>query len=100
MNNCYTHHTQYSETERGTEAITRIADRADRFLDAFFSCLMAIVAFLSRREVRTAIRYAVVTICFFCFIGLVGGIEKGLISVGLGIFCGLGLIFVEVLCLK
>ena len=32
--------------------------------------------------------------------GLVGGIESGLVSIGGGIFAGLALVFVEILCLK
>jgi ABC-type branched-subunit amino acid transport system ATPase component len=33
-------------------------------------------------------------------IGLIGGIDSGLISIGSGIFGGLVLLFVEILCLK
>ena len=38
--------------------------------------------------------------CAIGFIGLIGGIEQGLITIGSGIFFGLILLFVEILCLK
>jgi hypothetical protein len=55
---------------------------------------------LDRRTVRRVLRYTLVVGCAIGFIGLIGGIEQGLITIGSGIFFGLILLFVEILCLK
>ena len=66
------------------------------------ACLL--VAFLidlfRQPEVRRCLRGVIITISLICFIGLIGGIDSGLISVGMGIVLGLLLLFVEILCLR
>ena len=63
--------------------------------------LIAFLVFLFRQpEVRRCLRGIAVTVCLLCFIGLIGGIEQGLISVGMGIVLGLLLLFIEILCLR
>ena len=73
---------------------------ADRVFDALFAFIALIVGLLRNKTIRTVVRYSVVAACFFCFIGLIGGIEQGLLSIGTGVVLGLLLIFVEILCLK
>ena len=99
MNGYYAREKEYAARER-RDMLTRASARADRAFDLLFALIALIVGALRDRTVRTVIRYSVVAICFFCFIGLVGGIEQGLISIGGGIFAGLLLIFVEILWLK
>jgi hypothetical protein len=80
--------------------VDRAGDLVDR-LFAMLSVLFAsLVKLISIPVVRRAGRYVGVALCFFCFLGLVGGIEQGLISAGLGVVVGLLLIFVEILCLR
>ncbi len=85
---------------RKESAAARAGARADRILDALFALVALIIGALRDRKVRTVIRYSAVTICFFCFVGLIGGMEQGLVSIGGGIALGLLLIFVEIFCLR
>ncbi len=106
MNNCYMGKNEYRRTYLYDveEELTPEIDRVDAFLDKLFSVLGILLASLirlcARPTMRRIVRYAGVAICFFCFLGLVGGIEQGLISVGLGLISGLLLIFVEIYCLR
>ena len=95
----YTEEMEYN-ARQGTEMVTSLLNRCDRFFDVFFAFLALVFGALRKSEVRKALRCAAVAICFFCFIGLIGGIEQGLVTVGLGVVAGLLLIFIEILCLK
>ena len=106
MNNCYTGKNEYRRTYLYDveEELAPEVDRVGAFLDKLFSVLGIILASMiklcTRPAMRRTIRYAGVAVCFIFFLGLVGGIEQGLISVGLGLVCGLLLIFVEIFCLR
>ena len=97
MNGYYTCREHYAIAEYQTG---RDVTALDRFLDVVYALLALVAAALRDKTVRSVLRYSVVAACFVCFIGLVGGLEKGLISIGGAIFAGLGLIFVEILCLR
>lgn len=99
MNGYYTGRKGY-KTEQERDVLTRAGQRADRVFDLLFDLIALLVGALRDRTVRKILRYSLVGICFFCFIGLIGGIEQGLISIGGGIVLGLFLVFVEILCLK
>lgn len=97
MNGYYTGREQYVVTN---DKARQASSAVDRLLDVVYALLTFVAAALRDRTVRSILRYSVVAACFVCFIGLVGGLERGLISIGGAIFAGLGLIFVEVLCLR
>ena len=80
--------------------VDRVGAFVDRMFQVFGALLALLVAVISKPAVRRVLRYAGVALCFFCFLGLVGGIEQGLISAGLGVVSGLLLIFVEIFCLR
>ena len=90
---------QYNR-QRELRALNRAVAGADRAADALVRVLVALVSALRDRNVRAIVRYALVAVCFFCFIGLIGGVERGTVSVGGGIVLGLLLIFIEIYCLK
>ena len=98
MNGYYTRENEMSM--RSSDMLNRACSRADRLLDVLFALLATLAGALCDRTVRTVLRYTVVAVCFFCFLGLIGGIEQGLVSIGGGIVLGLLLVFVEILCLK
>ena len=98
MNGYYTKEEKYMQTAK-TRA-TSVSRGADRVADVLFAMIAALVGLLRDSNVRRVVRYVIVAACFFCFVGLIGGIERGTISVGGGISLGLFLIFVEILCLK
>ena len=97
MNGYYTGREQYAVTEYKTR---QASTAVDRLLDVIYALLAFVATALRDRTVRSVLRYSVVAACFVCFIGLVGGLERGLISIGGAIFAGLALIFVEILCLR
>ncbi len=99
MNGYYTNEKQYTKRE-SERVLSRVSAHADRAADVLFALLASLLGFLRDTTVRRVLRYTVVAVCFFCFIGLIGGIEQGSVSVGGGILLGLFLIFVEILCLK
>lgn len=99
MNGYYTGKKGFAVTE-DRDVLGRAGQRADRVFNALFDGIAWLVAALRNRTVRTVLRYSLVAACFFCFIGMIGGIEQGLISLGGGIVLGLFLVFVEILCLK
>ena len=95
------YYTREHEAVRGDhDMMNRASARANRIFDVLLALVALMVGALRDKTVRTVIRYSVVAVCFFCFIGLIGGIEQGLISIGVGVVLGLLLIFVEILCLK
>lgn len=94
------YYTRENEMQMKADMLTRASSRADRVLDVLFAMIAALAGALRDKTVRTVLRYGVVAVCFFCFLGLIGGIEQGLVSIGGGIVLGLLLVFVEILCLK
>jgi hypothetical protein len=69
-------------------------------MDVVYALLYELAGVMRDRTVRRVLRYTLVVGCAIGFIGLIGGIEQGLITIGSGIFFGLILLFVEILCLK
>ncbi len=109
MNNCYTgkngvRRQYYYEITDVDEELVPEVDRAGAFVDRMFAAFGALLALIlqlcAKPAVRRVLRYVGVALCFFCFLGLVGGIEQGLISAGLGVVAGLLLIFIEIFCLR
>jgi hypothetical protein len=94
------YYTREHEMQMKADMLTRASSRADRVLDVLFAMIAALAGVLRDKTVRTVLRYGIVAVCFFCFLGLIGGIEQGLVSIGGGIVLGLLLVFVEILCLK
>ena len=91
----------YSRDYEYTARVSRsVASRTDRLLDTVYALLCALASLMRNGTARKIARYTVVVACAIGFIGLVGGMESGLISIGGGIFAGLALVFVEILCLK
>ena len=109
MNNCYmgknrVRREYFYEIMDMEEELLPEVDRVGAFVDKVFAVLASWITLLlqlcAKPAIRRVLRYAGVVVCFFCFIGLVGGIGQGLISTGLGVVAGLLLIFVEIYCLR
>ncbi len=99
MNGYYTGKSQYNNGTSPYFARPAVS-RLERFLDFVYLLMTLIAKGLRDRTVRRILRYSVVSVCAVAFIGLIGGLEQGLISIGGAIFTGLFLLFVEILCLK
>lgn len=99
MNGYYMNEREYTTRSRNG-GLSRMVARADRAADVLVALLASLIGALRNPGVRKVIRYTLVAVCFFCFIGLIGGIEQGTVSIGGGIVLGLLLIFIEIFCLK
>lgn len=105
MNNCYLGRNERANYEFDYEEefapdIDRTGVLTDRILTLLAALPTAVVRLLGKASVRRAMRYACVAVCFFCFLGLLGGIEQGSITAGAGVVGGLLLIFLEIFCLR
>lgn len=62
--------------------------------------LLALIGFLTSVKVRIAWKVAMVALCLVGMIGIVGGMETGVLSLPLGLFFGLILVGAEFFCLR
>lgn len=99
MNGYYTGNSQYRKGN-APYFVRPARSRLERFLDFVFLLMTLMAKALRDRTVRRILRYSVVSLCALAFIGLIGGLEHGLISIGGALFAGLVLVFVEIICLK
>lgn len=99
MNGYYTGNSQYKK-ETSPYFARPAVGRLERFLDFIFLIMTLAAKALRDRSVRRVLRYSVVAVCAVAFIGLIGGVEQELISIGSAIFAGLFLVFVEIICLR
>ncbi len=110
MNTCYYNHTNEVVTNDSVTPIMyptrvmRTSDRARRAARQRLSKLVKAVAFLvslfTTLTIRRAVRIFTVAACLFAFIGVIGGVEAGALSIGTGILICAFLLFLEILCLR
>ena len=110
MNTCYHKHTNENVSEYTHTPIMfptrtlRASDRARAVAKQNFSRLARLFALLaalfSGISFRRAVRIITVTVCFFAFLGVIGGVEAGVLSLGIGILICAFLLFLEILCLR
>ena len=60
--------------------------------------LGSVIGKLTSANILSIVRTIVALICFFGFIGTMGSVESGSMTVGNGIIISLFLVFVEILC--
>ncbi len=106
MNNCYMGKNEvradfgFDYEEELAPDIDRVGALVDQILVLLAALPTVFVRLFSKPAVRRVMRYVGVAVCFFCFLGLLGGIEQGLITAGVGVVVGLLLIFLEIFCLR
>lgn len=88
------------EQKATNRTLERVLDASDHIIGLLCAWIGALLALVRRADVRRGVRFSVVAACFFCFVGLIGSIEFGALSVGVGVVAGLFLIFVEIFCLS
>ena len=106
MNNCYMrknetvadYHFDYEDVF--APDVDRVGALVDQILVLLAALPTVFLRLISKPAVRRVLRYVGVAVCFFCFLGLLGGIEQGLITAGAGVVAGLLLIFLEIFCLR
>ncbi len=62
--------------------------------------LLSLLALLTSAKVRTAWKVGTVALCLVGMIGLIGGMEAGVLPLPAGLLLGAGLIGIEFLCLR
>lgn len=68
--------------------------------DAMLTALSSILAFLTATRTRVAARAVGFGLCLVGFVGIIGAMETGAISLGFGLILGAALLGIEVLCLR
>ena len=68
--------------------------------DAMLAALSVILAFLTCERTRAVARAFGFGVCLIGFVGVIGAVEIGSLSLGAGLVWGMLLIGVEVLCLR
>ncbi|MBE6697813.1 MAG: hypothetical protein E7581_04750 [Ruminococcaceae bacterium] len=69
-------------------------------LSLLLSLPAALWQFLCSLGVKRVFKGASLTFCIFAFFGIVGGIETGLITFGLGAVLTVALVVIEIFCLR
>ena len=70
----------------------------DNIADGFIAMICAILGLFRSEGFRAVLKVASTLICFIGFIGVIGGVESGSLSVGNGIILAVFMIFIEILC--
>ena len=68
--------------------------------DALLAALSLILAFLTAARTRVVARVIGFGLCLVGFVGVIGAMETGAISLGFGLILGAALLGIEVLCLR
>ena len=68
--------------------------------DALLAALSMILAFLTAARTRVVARAVGFGICLIGFVGIIGAMETGALSLGLGLVLGALLLGIEMLCLR
>ncbi len=69
-------------------------------VDSMLAALSLILAFLTAERTRVIARAVGFGFCLVGFVGIIGAMETGAISLGLGLLLGAALVGIELLCLR
>lgn len=78
---------------------THTAAASGTLLELLLSLPVALWQFLCALGTRRVVKGISLTGCIFAFFGIVGGIEAGLLSFGLGAVLTVPLVIIEIVCL-
>lgn len=68
--------------------------------DAMLAALSMILTFLTAARTRVIARAIGFSLCLVGFVGIIGAMEAGAISLGFGLVLGAALLGIEILCLR
>lgn len=69
-------------------------------LNALLSLLLSLLAVLTSARARALFKAGAVVFCLIAFVGIIGAVERGSLSMGAALPIGIALIAIEILCLK
>ena len=95
MNKAYSYQSKYDAYESNCSVVN--ISREEENVSAL-DALGDMISRISSKNVIAVIRAIIATICFFGFIGVIGGVEAETLSIGNGIIISLFLVFIEILC--
>ena len=78
--------------------IGRVETENDNIVDSFVAMIAAIVSTLSSEGFRTLLRVISTVVCFVGFVGIIGGVEAGTLTVGRGVIFSMLLVLIEIIC--
>ena len=97
MNKAYNYKSKFNAYESNCNII-KISREDDN--TSALDALGYIIGKIFSQRALSAIKAIIATLCFFGFIGVIGGVDAGTISLGGGIVISFCLILVEILCLR
>ena len=68
--------------------------------DAWLAALSLVLTFLTAARTRVAVRAIGFGLCLVGFVGIIGAMEAGSISLGFGLVLGGAILGIELLCLR
>ena len=96
--NAYYNDFQNTKTVSAPESAHRGA--LSSLIERLLCMIDALLAIITSNKVLNVVRVAVTTVCFFTLLGVIGGIERGLISWGWGIVIAVVIAVIEGICIK
>ena len=104
MNRYFDNNDQYISNKRIFEAyFTEKAvapSSAKKALDSLLSILLSILAILSGSVAKRLYKVGAVVLCMIAFVGMIGAVERGTLSMGVAFLIGIALLGIEIICLK
>ena len=104
MNRYFENNDQYISNKRIFEAYftekTVAPSPAKKMLDSLLSVLLSILAILSGSVAKRLYRVGAVAACMIGFVGMIGAVERGTLSMGVAFLIGIALLGIEIICLK
>lgn len=96
MNKAYNYRSNFSSSYESNCKVIKLVEK-----DSNVSALDSLGSFLEHltsKNVIAIIKAIIAAICFFGFIGVMGGVESESISLGAGVIISLFLVSIEIVC--
>ena len=104
MNKYYDNKNEYISNNRIFEAyfteVDYVRSPFKKLLDTLLSVLISILAALTSERAKAILRVSTIALCLVGFVGTVGAVERGTLSMGFALLIGLVLVSIEIMCLK
>jgi hypothetical protein len=104
MNKYFDNRDEYISNKRIFEAYftenKKVESPLKKWFDSFLFMLSCMITALTSARAKSIYRVFTIALCMICFIGTVGAVERGTLSMGVALLIGLALVGIEILCLK
>ncbi len=100
MNKYYDNNEQFNSNKRIFEVYFTEIKKEPTLLERMGNILSWLFAALTSARARGIAKAMIVIACLIGFVGLIGAIEQGFLSIGTGLLLSVPLLIIEVLCFK